>query len=168
MKYLLLVIFLAFSSFIFAQSSPVITLDEKSGNQILVGKCSRADFSKVPYQDDYKFEYPNYKINDTTLNLLKGKSSNITIKIIMGCWCGDSKEQVPRFLKIMDSLNIAEKNLEFICVDRDKKADGIDLTGFGIEKVPTFIIYREEKELGRIIETPQVSLEKDLLLILSK
>ena len=32
-----------------------------------------------------------------------------------------------------------------------------------IERVPTFIIYRNKNELGRIVEYPETSLEKDML-----
>lgn len=41
-----------------------------------------------------------------------------------------------------------------ICVDKQKLAAGIDLTMYNIVKVPTFIIYIDEEEAGRIIETP--------------
>ena len=37
-----------------------------------------------------------------------------------------------------------------------------------IERVPTFIIYRGEKEIGRIVETPKKSLERDLWNIVKK
>ncbi|MEJ2614863.1 MAG: hypothetical protein P8Z35_07895 [Ignavibacteriaceae bacterium] len=36
-----------------------------------------------------------------------------------------------------------------------------------IELVPTIIFYKDEKELGRIVETPNDSLEKDILKILT-
>ena len=41
-----------------------------------------------------------------------------------------------------------------------------ELHGYEIEYVPTFIFYREDKEIGRIIETPILSLEEDMLAIL--
>ena len=156
------------SSYLSAQTSPTLINDEKSSTQILIGKCSRTDFSKVPYQQDYDIEYKIYVLNDSTISVLKQKVGNVTLKIIMGCWCGDSKEQVPRFFKVLDNMKFDEKNVEIVCVDRDKKAEGNDLSSLNIEKVPTFIISRGGVEIGRIIETPQVSLEKDFLQIVLK
>jgi hypothetical protein len=42
--------------------------------------------------------------------------------------------------------------------DRGKK--------FKIKKTPTFIILRNQVEIGRIVERPEISLEADLLKIL--
>lgn len=86
----------------------------------------------------------------------------------MATWCGDSRDWVPRFYKIMDELDFKSKNLTLICVDRDKKAPGTKVEELNIEKVPTFIFYRKKKELGRIIEVPGDLLEKDILKILIK
>ena len=62
---------------------------------------------------------------------------------------------------------IAE-NLKMICVDRDKKAEGTEVGDLNIEFVPTFIIYKNDEEVGRIIEEPKVTLEEDLKQILFK
>jgi hypothetical protein len=73
---------------------------------------------------------------------------------------------VPRFLKILDTTDYPEENLLMIAVDSKKQASGLDITAYDIERVPTFIIYKEGKEIGRIIETPVQSLEADLQKIL--
>jgi hypothetical protein len=39
--------------------------------------------------------------------------------------------------------------------------------GFDITNVPTFIFYRNGKEINRIVESPVISLEKDMLSILA-
>jgi uncharacterized protein (DUF1015 family) len=48
-------------------------------------------------------------------------------------------------------------------VDRTKTVEKMELE---IEKVPTFIVYRNGEEIGRIIETPIKSMEEDLYEIL--
>ena len=85
----------------------------------------------------------------------------------MATWCGDSKREVPRFYKILDALNFSEKKMQVISVDRNKKAEGFDLTSMNITRVPTFIFYKENKEIGRITERPTKSLEEDMFAILS-
>jgi len=94
------------------------------------------------------------------------KLDEIKIVCIQGTWCSDSRREVPRFFKILYELNYDLENLTMICVDRKKQADNIDVDQFVIEKVPTFIFYKDDSELGRIIETPKNTLEIDLLEIL--
>ncbi len=50
-----------------------------------------------------------------------------------------------------------------IAVDEDKEAEGDELSDLNIEFIPTFIIYKGDAELGRIVETPEESLETDLI-----
>jgi thiol-disulfide isomerase/thioredoxin len=91
----------------------------------------------------------------------------IKITIVMATWCGDSKEWIPRFYKIMDELNFNYKKLTLICVDRAKKAPGTNVDNLKVELVPTFIFYRKKNEIGRIIEVPNDLLEKNILKILT-
>ncbi len=84
----------------------------------------------------------------------------------MGTWCGDSKEWVPRFYKVMDQAGFNYRKMKLIAVDRNKKAGDLDISALHIERVPTFIFYKKKKELGRIIEVPYDLIEKDMLKII--
>jgi len=57
-------------------------------------------------------------------------------------------------------------NLDLICVNRSKTAEEVGVEKGYVDFVPTFIISKEGKEIGRIVEEPTESLEKDLLAIL--
>ena len=51
-------------------------------------------------------------------------------------------------------------------MDRNKSSSGTEIQSLNIELVPTFIFYKNENEIGRIIETPEISIESDMLKIL--
>ena len=85
----------------------------------------------------------------------------------MGTWCSDSRREVPRFFKILDAVNYPSDKVAIICVDEDKKTRGNELTGLKIELVPTLIFYKNGNELGRIVESPNDTLEKDIIKILT-
>lgn len=90
------------------------------------------------------------------------------ITIVLGTWCGDSKFQVPHFLKIMDALKIKEDQITFIGVDGLKHAENGLLDNLKITNVPTFIFSdKNEKEFGRITESPTETLEKDMIKLLA-
>lgn len=142
-----------------------IIIDEKNGKPMLVGLCNTEQFlSDTNFAQWYTTEYENYKPDEKILNLIN--LEGVEIVCVLGTWCPDSRREVPRFIKILDELKFDLKNLQMICVDRKKLAEGIDVENYVIERVPTFIFYKSESEIGRIIETPKETLEIDLLEIL--
>ena len=169
MKIMLFILFLTVSSSIFSQSYNQKTTDEKTGNEILISYCNRQALNLSSFNEWFDPEYKSYQPNQDIINQLSPfLSEAMQIVIIFGTWCGDSKEQVPRFFKITDALNISMDMIEMIAVDRKKLAPGVDLSSYNIDKVPTFVIFKDGKEIGRIIETPTTTLESDLLNILKK
>jgi len=153
----------------FAQDMCNRVYDEKSQTDILVGICTRDGLLTCAFAEDYNIEYPAYKPVDSIVAQLKDLIGGLKCVIVLGTWCGDSKEQVPRFFKIIDQTGASFGKLQLYCVDRQKEAPGMEIkTTYNIEKVPTFIFFRDDIEIGRIVETPQTTLEKDLLDILLK
>jgi len=142
--------------------------EPKEKPDILVGKVNRADIQKGEFSNYLYSEYRKYNPNLEILSKLKNSIYNKSILVVMGTWCQDSKEQVPRFYKILDQLDYNTSLVEIICVDRKKIAGTTDISHLDIERVPTFIFYTGELEVGRIIETPVLSIEEDLLNILNK
>ncbi|MBM4170552.1 MAG: thioredoxin family protein [Ignavibacteria bacterium] len=147
----------------YAQEKNKQMIDEKSGKLILIGYCDRTAFADTNYSWWFNSEYDNYEYNASTVDSLKHELSNILIKIVMGSWCSDSRREVPRFYKLLDAIEYNYNNFTLISTDRKKESPEGNISELEIKYVPTFIVYRNDKEIGRIIETPKISLEKDLL-----
>lgn len=120
--------------------------------------------------DWFSTGYANYEPKIKCLNkLFDAMPSDIKITIVMGTWCSDSRREVPRFYKLADALQIPNYHIRLILVDKKKTAAGTGVDKLNMRLVPTFIIYDSKgNELGRIIESPHKSLERDLLQILKK
>ncbi len=144
---------------------------DKGGKPMLLGECSRASLLQAPFGDWFEKNYENYTVNDTIASLIKPLISKKSIVIYLGTWCGDSKREVPRMLKILDHCSVKKSQVKLVMLDnRDstyKQSPEHEEKGLNIHRVPTFVIYENTKELGRIVESPVVSLEKDLLSILN-
>jgi hypothetical protein len=69
---------------------------------------------------------------------------------------------------VLKDAGFPEQDITLIEVNRDKKAVAGAIDHLNIERVPTFIIFEADKELGRIVEHPEDTLEKDLLELLAK
>jgi hypothetical protein len=100
---------------------------------------------------------------DDALNSRLGSlnAEHIHIKVYLGTWCSDSKVHVPHFLQL---ANMFQWKYELIGVNREKECpfEKKDCKNWDIAYVPTFVVYRNEIEIGRIVENPQRSLAEDL------
>lgn len=163
----ILVFSLLLAGALLAQEKCNFTFDEKSGKNILIGEITRENLTDSSYSVWFNEEYDNYAPDTLVIERLKNNLKEYAIEVVFGTWCSDSRREVPRFLKILDLCGFPDKNLRLIAVDRNKKADDIDISDKEIALVPTFIIYKNNEEKGRIIETPEESLEKDLSNILN-
>lgn len=153
---------------VLAQNLNKTIIDTKTNKPILYGKCNIDGLKKGEFGEIYSMEYKYYIPDSLILEQLKPLLKKVSFKIVMGSWCGDSREQIPRFIKILDIAKYKTKKIDIICLDHYFKLDGFDNDKYQIKKIPTIIVYFKKKEIGRIVETPIETLEKDLLNILSK
>lgn len=145
----------------FAQEG-ITVIDEQTDEPMLLGRHDRSAFNDSSFAGWFNEEYEYYSLDDSTLNSIKDEMSNVKTTVVMGTWCSDSQREVPHFYKITDYLGYDEANIDLICVDHSKVGVADEVDGLNIELVPTFIFYRDGKEIGRIIETPVETLEQDL------
>lgn len=169
MKKVLLIFLLLFSlGAINAQNSKLYQTDPKNGKSMLVGKIKSKHLQSGDFKDWFNAEYGVYKPDAETMMKLKPLLKKVRIVLVMATWCSDSRREVPRFYQILDQAGVNHKRMKVLSVDREKKAGKFEASSLNVTLVPTFIIYRNGREIGRIIETPVESLEKDLLNILLK
>lgn len=131
-----------------------------------LGWTQREDFVKPDYPK-FKQNYDTVHISNDFIEMIKSLHSGIDFIVVLGTWCGDSKREVPRFLKIVDLSLISPAQIQFYGVDRTKKSSDGVTDRYNIERVPTFIFLKHGKEVGRIVESPKNSLEEDMLVILA-
>ncbi|MBW6502603.1 MAG: thioredoxin family protein [Bacteroidales bacterium] len=145
---------------------PAVNFSEQS--TWLLGYINHFQMTRFPHSEWYRDEFNNYRADDEVVNKLKAISTDdLSILIVLGTWCPDSRREVPRFMRIMESWGFPESRLEFIGVDNTKIAPVGDYEKLNIERVPTFIVSKNNIEIGRIIENPVTSLEQDMLNILT-
>lgn len=139
---------------------------------VLIGQCSKSVLLQNPYSNWFTKNYNAYKVDTPTATLLQPLLTNKTMEIFLGSWCGDTKREVPRILKILEVANMDTANIKLIFVNHTneeyKMSNKGEENGKNIHHVPTFILYDDKKEIGRIVETPLESFEKDLITIISK
>lgn len=153
MKYFLLLLLLYSSFFVHSQK--------------LLGTCTTSQLEKEPFAQWYNANYKAYEPNkETAARISKTNLKKYTIKAVFGSWCGDSKRELPRFTKLLDAISFPKKNMQLIGVQDSlpvyKQSPSHEERGLEVYRVPTFIVYEKDKEIGRITEYPSLSLELDL------
>jgi hypothetical protein len=139
--------------------------DPETEEKILIGYGNRHGLTNSDFNAYFETEYQEYTPIDTVCSYLEDNMDSINITIVLGTWCHDSQEQVPRFYKILDEIDFNPDKLIMIGVERNKTGGKVDISELEIDRVPTFILYRGNRELGRIVETPILSLEEDMMTI---
>ena len=155
-------------------STPVqnTIVKNENGTEVLLGHCSRSCLRQKPFGEWFDKNYDEYKVDETQIPELKKLLRNKNIAIFMGTWCGDSRREVPRVLKILDAAGVKEKQVNIVMLSSEdgkyKQSPQHEERDKNIFRVPTIIVSEGKKEMGRIIEFPKLSLEKDLLQILQQ
>ena len=156
-----------------ADSSPAVSaaapeIDYHDASTWILGYFNRDRLTHYPHSAWFQPGYDDYQPASEALNsLLDISSENITLKIVMGTWCSDSRREVPRYLKVLDLWNFPFDKVTFIGVDEEKQSPVGEYNNLDIVRVPTFIVYKNNIESGRIIENPVTSLEQDMVNILT-
>jgi thiol-disulfide isomerase/thioredoxin len=136
--------------------------DFRDASTWILGDINPARFLDQPYSSWYLEGYASYTPDQAIIDELKQTDiSDYSITIVLGTWCPDSRREVPRFMKIVNLWGFPEEKIRFIGVDINKVAPLADYPVLGIVRVPTFIFFKNNSEVGRIIEVPVTSLEQD-------
>lgn len=143
----------------------MITKD-KDGSKMLVGTSTRArlDDPAFPW---FRKGYDAYKPAAAPLKIIKGQAPALHIEVFGGTWCDDTHDLLPKFYKVVDAVKISDSQITLHLVNRDKKTKDGTSEKYKIVNVPTYIVIKDGKEIGRIVESVKTSVEADLAAILT-
>lgn len=152
---------------------PLIAMTALGQSKKILGTCTVEALKQEPFAAWYTSGLNEYKPNPEILSQLKKTNANkLTFKVFFGSWCGDSKRELPRMSKVFNELSVPEKNIQWIAVDDSltfyKQSPQREEKGLSIFRVPTLIAYEKNNEIGRIVEFPVETLERDLLKIMNR
>ena len=149
--------------------APLLAGEEPAEPELL-GPAGPDQILKI--SPDWKAIYDAYAPDTARVGKIREAAAQakgeLRIEVVFGSWCSDSLDQVPPFLKVLDQVGKDGIPATYVGVHRSKEDREERIASLKIEAIPTFIVYRKEAEIGRIVETPKATLEADLLEILSK
>lgn len=145
-------------------------VESKKDGKMLLGTQTLDQFKQEPFKNWFDEEYNRYQVDQSSLaELRKEKLNSYNLVVFVGSWCEDSHREFPRLIKILDALKYNSEKMQIIAVNRKKEAPAGEEGLYNITRVPTIIVKKYGKEIGRITEMPETGyLERDLLNILKK
>lgn len=139
-----------------APQAPVVrayTISYDHQNQkVLKGLLTRADI-----QTDTSFAWftKNMQYGSADPNAVKTfreKAGSFEVVVFCGTWCEDSQNLLPQFYRLIDKSGFPDSSITLIGTDRNKETLHNLHKVFNVKNVPAFIIMKNGKELGRMIE----------------
>lgn len=128
------------------------TLVERPNEKSLVGVLSKEVLSNESSFTWFAENYKAYQAHVGGLATLKNYRDSIQLLAFMGTWCEDSHFIIPRFFALTEQAGVDPTRIVLMGVNRKKETWG-DLTKpLGIVNVPTLIIFKNGKEIGRVVE----------------
>ncbi|MDW8466200.1 MAG: thioredoxin family protein [Chloroherpetonaceae bacterium] len=149
-------------------SPPSQSAESSKPANMVLGLCSWEDWQKEAKWDDY--EAADYVPDSLAVRKIaaKAQSPDITFLLFGGSWCGDSRDGMPKIFKVLRAAGIAPERTAVYGVDRKKREETGTAEKFQVKRVPTLIVLKAGQEIGRIVETPTISWERDLAALLEK
>lgn len=152
MKTFLSIALISLSYLVYSQQYEVSQDPKHPGVKVL-----RGIINKYLLQNDSSFQW--YKANQkfygpdsSTLNALERTKGKIQFVLFGGTWCEDTQFILPQFFKLQELSGVPDSVITFFGVNREKRSLSNITDAFGITNVPTIIIMKNGKELGRVVE----------------
>lgn len=168
MKAVLLAAIILLPCFTQAQKHHRISTDTKTGWLIFKGPLSMEALSNEPSFDWMREGMKAYKPNSDAVSYLWKNLPSYRLVVLMGTWCSDSHELIPKLAKVLDQAEYPMQQLSIWGVDRRMNSGGPERSKYHLKKVPTIIVFKGKHELGRIVESVHTSVEADLARIIAR
>lgn len=140
------------SSVVFSQHQYEI-LPDKDGSKFLKGIISKEvllnDSSCAKW---YTNNLKGFSPNATAIAALKKNKDSIQLLVFLGTWCEDSHFIIPKFYMLLDAAGFSTDRVTLIATDRNKKTLSHLAEALNIINVPTIMVMKDGKEIGRVVE----------------
>ncbi len=119
-------------------------------------KTYKGIISREVLMADTAFKWMNYARNfagdKNGIAALKKNRDSIQLLVFMGTWCEDSQDIIPKLFSMTDAAGFPQDKITVIGVDRKKTTLSHLTEALGIINVPTIMVMKNGKEVGRVVE----------------
>lgn len=152
MKKFFVIIAVFFSVYSFAQYQYEV-LPDRDGKKLVKGIIDKEVLlNDTAYSKWYADNLKGFTPNAAAVEALKKNANTIQLLVFMGTWCEDSHFIIPKFYTLLDAAAFPLDRVTLIGTDRSKKTLSHLAEALGIVNVPTIMVMKDGKEVGRVVE----------------
>ncbi len=143
-----------FISNAFSQAQYEISKDDKHPDELIL----QGIVNKYLIQNDtaygkwYRSSAAIYTPDTSILSAFGKSKGKLQFVVFGGTWCEDTQFVLPKFFTLQEKSGVPDNMITFFAVNRAKKSLGSIAEAFNITNVPTIIVMKEGKEVGRVVE----------------
>lgn len=100
----------------------------------------------------YKSSVAGYTPPTEAVEAMRSAPASVSIMLFGGTWCEDTQNILPKFFTLQEKSGFPDSRITFFAVDRNKKAIGNVAGVMGVTNVPTIIVLKDGREVGRVVE----------------
>lgn len=138
--------------------------DVKAQQNNLIGPVTKEEI--LAADRIYQIYIDRYEPDEEAVRYLSAHQDSVKLMVFVGSWCRESKKYIPGLMKTIELSGADNIEVQYIGVDRQKKIPESFLKKFDIKYIPSVLVLKGNKELGRIEEKPHQLIETDLIQIL--
>ena len=125
---------------------------EANGTKLIKGFMTQQELATDTAFSWFHTNQEHYIPNQATLEAMRSNRDSINIIAFGGTWCGDTKTILPKFFRITDAAGLSPDRVTLLGVDHNKKTIQHLSEAFNVTRVPTFIVMKNGREIGRVVE----------------
>jgi thiol-disulfide isomerase/thioredoxin len=149
-KYILIAVFAVVANNAHAQTP--YTYTKEAETVILNGIITKYILQNDPSFTWYAPSQAGYTPDAGAIKAMEAAKNNVQYILFGGTWCSDTQFILPKFFKLQELSGTPDRNISFFAMNREKKTLGNVGDAFKITNVPTIIVMRNGKEIGRVVE----------------
>ncbi len=148
---------------------PHYTVISDTETKVLKGVISR---SLIENDTSFAWFKENMQLgaaDPTAVEILSQHKDHYSFIVFGGTWCHDTQNLLSKFYRMIDKSGFPADKVSLVGVDREKTAPNNLHIKWKITNVPTFIVLKNGKEMGRVVEYgASGNIEKELAEIVAR
>lgn len=138
------------------------TVGTFDGRPVVIGPLTRAQIERI--DPDWVQAEVGFRPFLATARKLASVGQGARVSVYLGTWCPDSRREVSRLWRALDEVgDRVPFTIRYFGVDHGLHRPAALVKRAHLLRVPTFVVTRGRRELGRIVEVSPHGIENDLL-----
>jgi thiol-disulfide isomerase/thioredoxin len=148
----ILTLFIASLFTVAAWSQSAEITKDASGNKVIKGFITQQQLTTDSSFQWFAANQKGYTPYPSAVAAFKNAKDSIHILAFGGTWCDDTKMILPKIFALADAAGFSQDHITLLGVDHNKKTINHLSEAFNVDHVPTFIVLKNGKEIGRVVE----------------